>query len=698
LAEAREKARRKDRLAAAVITAVASLVLLAVSLLFLYLLREVWPLLRSPRLANAGHLQRGQVLAARPGELADSAWVLREDGALELLPGGERVSLEGVQPPVRQALTDRWGRWLGVRDHAAFTVFRVTPRVTFRGEQRVLELRVRKAASGDVGLFVPLALGGEGEPVAVGRCGSGLCLLQARGGSWELREFPQLDPRAAVVEEQGRRAWIATADTLLLWELDSGAALASAPLPAPPTSITLLLGDLTCVLGTEDGSVSLWEAYPAGEGVVVERKGQLGGSSPVLALAPGPRDKSFAILRPGMLELANLTSRKVAARVAMPREADRFLAFAPRSDGLLVGEGSGKLHRFALELGHPEVTLKTLFGRVRYEGYREAAWVWQSTGGSNAFESKYSLIPLILGSVKGAFYAMLFSAPLGLLAAVYTSQFLSQRARQLVKPVVELLAGVPSVVVGFVAALVLAPWVARHLFGILLALLVLPVVIVSWATVVQRLPRPAQLVYERRWEALATAGLVVLTIGGTALAAPLLEAWLFPGGFLGFLHDRWGVSYDQRNALVAGFALGFAVLPLIFSVAEEALSNVPASLLNAALSLGASRAKAVASVVVPAAAPGLLAALLLGFGRAVGETMIVLMASGNTPILSFSPFSGMRTLSACIAVELPEAAYGESLYRVLMLAALLLFLFTLLINLLGQVVARRLSARFGGVR
>jgi phosphate transport system permease protein len=106
----------------------------------------------------------------------------------------------------------------------------------------------------------------------------------------------------------------------------------------------------------------------------------------------------------------------------------------------------------------------------------------------------------------------------------------------------------------------------------------------------------------------------------------------------------------------------------------------------------------VASVVVPAAAPGLLAALLLGFGRAVGETMIVLMASGNTPILSFSPFSGMRTLSACIAVELPEAAYGESLYRVLMLAALLLFLFTLLINLLGQVVARRLSARFGGMR
>ena len=698
MAEAREKARRADRLAAAAIAAVASLVLVAVFLLFLYLVREVWPLLRSPRIVHGGQFEQGKVLLARPGELSGSLWVLREEGTLEISPGGQLVGLEGVQSPVRQALTDRWGRWLGVVHGAGFSAFRLRSQVRFQGQDRVLELRARTVVFGDPGDFELLALGGEEDPVAVGRWGQGLCVLKGRSGSWEAQSFSQPPPRVAVVEGRGGRAWIAAADTLVLWDLERGTRLASAPLSSSPTSITLLLGDLTCVLGAEDGSVTLWEAYPSGEGWVLEQKGKFTGGSPVQALAPSPRDKSFAILRQGVLELANLTSRKVAAQVPLPQRADRLLTFSPRLDGLLVGEPSGRLHRFAVQLGHPEVTLGTLFGRVRYEGYREASWVWQSTGGSNAFESKYSLVPLILGSIKGAFYAMLFSGPLGLLAAIYTSQFLSQRTRGVVKPVVELLAGVPSVVVGFVAALVLAPWVAKHIFLILLALVFIPLLLVTWGVLVERLPRPLQLAYERRWEALATGGLVALAIFGSATLGPVLEPWLFPGGFLSFLHDRWGVSYDQRNALVAGFALGFAVLPLIFSVAEEALSNVPPSLLNAALSLGASRAKAVATVVVPAAAPGLLAALLLGFGRAVGETMIVLMASGNTPILSFSPFSGMRTLSACIAVELPEAAYGESLYRVLMLAALLLFLFALAINLLGQVVARRLSARFGGLR
>jgi phosphate transport system permease protein len=254
---------------------------------------------------------------------------------------------------------------------------------------------------------------------------------------------------------------------------------------------------------------------------------------------------------------------------------------------------------------------------------------------------------------------------------------------------------VPSVVVGFVAALVLAPWLSRHLASVMLALLVIPVTLLTAGWLCELRPRPWQLRVQQRWERLFTLGLLAVALVLVWFLAPAVEQLLFPGGLLEFLHTKLGVSYDQRNALVTGFALGFAVLPVIFTLAEDALSNVPESLVNAALSLGASRARAAWTVVVPAAAPGLVAALLLGFGRAVGETMIVLMASGNAPVLSFSPFSGMRTMAACIAVELPEAAYGETLYRVLLLVALLLFAFTLATNLLGQRVARSLRRRFG---
>jgi phosphate transport system permease protein len=155
------------------------------------------------------------------------------------------------------------------------------------------------------------------------------------------------------------------------------------------------------------------------------------------------------------------------------------------------------------------------------------------------------------------------------------------------------------------------------------------------------------------------------------------------------------VAFDQRNAVVVGFALGFAVIPIIFTLAEDAFSNVPPSLVSASLALGATRWQAARTVVLPAASPGLFAAVMTGLGRAVGETMIVLMATGNTPILSLSPFDGMRTMSACIAVELPEAPYGGTLYRVLILTALLLFAMTFVLNTVAVMISARLRARFG---
>jgi phosphate transport system permease protein len=174
-----------------------------------------------------------------------------------------------------------------------------------------------------------------------------------------------------------------------------------------------------------------------------------------------------------------------------------------------------------------------------------------------------------------------------------------------------------------------------------------------------------------------------------------LEARLFGGDLRQWLFDQHGITYDQRNCIVVGIALGFAIIPVIFTISEDAMSAVPRSLTSAALALGASRWQSALHVVLPAASPGIFAAIMLGLGRAIGETMIVLMATGNTPILDFSPFNGMRTMSASIAVEIPEAPHAGTLYRVLFLTGLILFAFTFLLNSAADLVSRRLRKRYG---
>lgn len=694
MAGARDRARRRELWAKALITGAALVVLSFTFLLFAYLLWEVLPLLRSARLQAAGPVAAEGSVLTFPGELPDSYWSLSREGVIRILPQDDAVTLPQVVPPVTAALTDRWGRWLAVGDGEGLKVYRLSLRPTFVGQERKLKLRVgspQVSQARDVRL---LSVGGNGAPAVVGVQGGSTFLWKGTGEALEAKALAPREGQAAAVNEAGDRVWLATDRELSVWD-GSGTLLATAPLPAAVTAMSLLLGDSTCLVGDGQGTVRAFGLYQEASGFLLEPFAFFPGPGPVLGLAPSPRTKAFAVLRPGLIQVDYLTSGKVLAQRAVPEAARAGLAFSPRGERLFVAETSGRIHVLTADLGHPEATLGTLFGKVRYEGYRHASWTWQSTGGSNAFEPKLSLVPLIFGSFKGAFYAMLFSAPLGFLAALYTSQFAPLRLRQWVKPMVELLAGVPSVVVGFVAALVLAPWLSRHLASVMLALLVIPVTLLTAGWLCELRPRPWQLRLQQRWERLFTLGLLAVALVLVWLLAPALEQLLFPGGLLEFLHSKLGVSYDQRNALVTGFALGFAVLPVIFTLAEDALSNVPESLVNAALSLGASRARAAWTVVVPAAAPGLVAALLLGFGRAVGETMIVLMASGNAPVLSFSPFSGMRTMAACIAVELPEAAYGETLYRVLLLVALLLFAFTLATNLLGQKVARSLRRRFG---
>ena len=193
----------------------------------------------------------------------------------------------------------------------------------------------------------------------------------------------------------------------------------------------------------------------------------------------------------------------------------------------------------------------------------------------------------------------------------------------------------------------------------------------------------------------ATAAVVFLTLLRIALelSAPF-EALAFGGSFPQWVRETTGLTYDQRNAVVVGLAMGFAVIPIIFAISEDAFSNVPKNLVSGSLALGANRWQTVTRVVLPTASPGIFSAVMVGFGRAVGETMIVLMATGNTPVMDWSPFNGFRTLSANIAVEIPEAPVGGTLYRTLFLAGLLLFLLTFAVNTVAEVVRQRLRRRY----
>ena len=244
-----------------------------------------------------------------------------------------------------------------------------------------------------------------------------------------------------------------------------------------------------------------------------------------------------------------------------------------------------------------------------------APYSWQPV--SNV--PKYSVFPLIIGTIKVTIIAMLIATPLSLAAALYTAEFAPSRLREWVKPAIELLAGIPSVVLGFFALMVLATWVQAAL----------------------------------------------------------------------------NIPY-RLNALTAGIALAFAIIPIIFTVSEDAMTAVPKLYREASLALGASKGQTAIRVVLPAAIPGIAAAIILGFGRAIGETMIVLMVSGNSATWSLDPTTPVRTLSATIAAEMAEAVFGSGHYRILFFIGALLFIITGVLNWAGDRLNRRLRQRLFG--
>jgi phosphate transport system permease protein len=447
-------------------------------------------------------------------------------------------------------------------------------------------------------------------------------------------------------------------------------------------------------------------------------------------------------------------------------------ALSPRDDGLVAIDESRRAAHWRIRVPHPETTLSTIFGKVWYEGYPEPSYTWQSSSGTDLFEPKFSLVPLIFGTLKATVYSLLFAIPIALMAAVYTAEFVHPRVRTAVKPTMEMMASLPSVVLGFIAALVLAPIVETWIGSVLLALFALPFALFAAAYLWQLLPQPlalrleglpklatmfavigmgaaASIAWGATFERLLFGDFRQWLTGSRGSAAPLLFLLLLPlcfgglatavaRGFGGPLRQRiraldrtragvldgavWlalltgalllagglatalsslGIdlrdglvgTYVQRNTLVVGFAMGFAVIPIIYTIAEDAMSAVPSHLRAASLGCGATPWQTAVLVVMPTAMSGIFAAVMIGMGRAVGETMIVVMAAGNTPILDWNVFNGLRALSANIAVELPEAVKDGSLYRMLFLAALVLFVATFVVNTVAELVRQRFRKR-----
>jgi phosphate transport system permease protein len=494
--------------------------------------------------------------------------------------------------------------------------------------------------------------------------------------------------------------------TLLRWDLsDPEEPLLLDRLPAftqrrAITSLCLIFGDISLAVGDADGGVTTWFPVASEASGGVKRLHHIhtlaSHRGAVTKLLPSLRDKSLlSVDEHGSVHLDHMTSERLLLNLAEVGPL-RDVALSRRGDGLVGIDEQGRAVVWRVVNPHPEVSWKTLFGKVWYESYDEPVYAWQSSSASDDFEPKFSLTPLVFGTIKGTAYAMLFAVPLALLGAIYTSQFGSDKLRGVIKPAVEVMAAVPSVIIGFLAALWFAPLLEKSITALFLSVLFVPtfllLALILWQLVRNR---PLCKRIAKGHEFLLLAPVMVAAVACALWLGPAVESWFFGGDFKLWLFSEAGTRYDPRNNIVISFALGFAVIPIIFTIAEDSLSNVPQSLRAASLALGASRWQTVKRVILPSASPGIFAGTMIGFGRAIGETMIVLMATGNTAIMDWSIFNGMRPMSSNIAVEIPEAPHGGTLYRVLFLSAVLLFLMTFILNTVAEVVRQRLRKKYG---
>ncbi|MCX8083623.1 MAG: ABC transporter permease subunit [Calditerrivibrio sp.] len=550
------------------------------------------------------------------------------------------------------------------------------------------------------------------------------------------------------------------------------------------TYLDMLIGRNTVLIGDNKGEVTTWwpvESNLNKQNYILSHIHTFysGSSSPIRFIFPSQRDKSFLILNEAdFVSMYHMTSQKKLFLEKLNDLKGKVAVINQKNNRIIV-LGEAKIVNFDMDIPHPEASFRSIFGKVQYELSSKPEHVWQSSSGSDDFEPKFGLMPLIFGTIKATIIAMLFAVPIAILAAIYTSEFAHKSYRNAIKSTIEVMASLPSVVLGFIAALIVSPFVENIVLGLLMAIIFIPFFLLFFGNLVQLMPKNILNNMDRY--RIPLIAVLALPVGGYVgmKSAVYVEKILFYGDFKLWLHSstqspfggwaiillplgvfitiylyrtflydiyenllenkgyttcavieiakflvitifsvlvtlllaytvtalgidlRFGLpfiesimsTYVQRNALIVGFIMGFAVIPIIYTVSEDALNAVPEHLRSASLAAGATQWQTVINIVLPVAMSGIFSAIMIGFGRAIGETMIVLMAAGNTPILDMNIFAGFRTLSANIAVELPEAVIGSTHYRILYLAALVLFLMTFVINTIAEMVRIRYRKR-----
>lgn len=462
------------------------------------------------------------------------------------------------------------------------------------------------------------------------------------------------------------------------------------------TAVEPLLGRYSLLAADEQNHITQWFVVQGEFGLSLEPVRSFELDARAEWLIPEPRRKGFAALSAdGQAHLLYTTSQRVLTSHPVA-SGTGVTAISPRSDLMLIAMEDGRISSYHLENEHPDISMSALWSKVWYEGYPEPVYSWQSSSADNDFEPKFSLTPLLFGTLKAAFYAMLFAVPIAIMGALYTAYFMAPVMRRIVKPGIEIMAALPTVILGFLAGLWLAPLVEANLSAVITILIALPAAIVILSLAWQWLPDTVRARLDG-WYGLIVVPVIVLSVISAFNVGPTLENAFFGGDSRNWFLTVLGLDYDQRNALIVGLAMGLAVIPTIFSIAEDAIYGVPTHLINGSLALGATRWQTLIRVVVLTASPGIFSAIMIGLGRAVGETMIVLMATGNTPVMDLNIFQGMRTFAANIAVELPESEVDSSHYRILFLTALVLFMITFVFNTVAEVVRQRLRSRYGSL-
>lgn len=522
---------------------------------------------------------------------------------------------------------------------------------------------------------VPMAVGSDGDWIVVGHQEQGLRIWSKTGDNGSFKEAT-MDPGNPI-------------STHIRYTMVEGIPGEPAFLAVRPDGQVDYFG----LMPAEDDSIPLWTRWTTWT---------LEGGSP-LQMQVISETSMVSLLYQNRIEWRGLTDGKLVWKSGVLNPPAEVFVQAPFPHfGYMDDQHT--IHMFEVKNRHLDVTFKSLFFPEPLPGHKEAIHNWQSATLTSTGPPSLSVLPLLVGSFKGSLYALLFAAPIALLGAVYTSQFAPGGIRKTVKSLMEIMASIPSVILGFIASTWLAPVLEYHLGFILVFIPTICGACMCASHFSIKFPLTTTKHQTRHGLEFFLLIPIVLAVGWISLMlGPKVSALIFVvedpstglliSSFRLWLFHTFEIPYDQRNALLVGIILGVMVIPLIFSLCLEALEHIPSRLSAAAYSLGATRWQTFVHVGLPVAGSAIVAAILIGFGRALGETMIFLMATGNTPIMDMNLFTGMRSLTANLAIELPESALHGSLYRTLFFTAFLLLILSFAINTLAELVRQRLRRR-----